>query len=74
MWNIKMKINDMKTKSFYNKGFWWQNASVKLNLATNYDLQSNLYKTITLGTTQKWLSWTGGRLIKHLCKMTTNQI
>ena len=34
-------------------------------------LQSNLYKTSTLGTTQKWSYWTGGRLIKHLHKMTT---
>ena len=30
------------------------------------ELQSNLYKTITLATTQKWLSWTGDCLIKHL--------
>ena len=37
-------------------------------------LQSNLYKTTTLGTTQKWSSWTGGRLIKHPYKTTTNQI
>ena len=37
-------------------------------------IQSHLYKMITLGTTQKWSSWTGGRLIKHLYKMTTNQI
>ena len=38
-----------------------------------YFIQSNLYKTTTLGTTQKWSSWTGGRLIKHLYKMTANQ-
>ena len=37
-------------------------------------IQSNLYKTTTLGTTQKWLFWTGGCLIKHLYKMTANQI
>ena len=34
-------------------------------------LQSNLYKTTTLGTTQKWLSWKGGHLIKNLCQATT---
>ena len=37
-------------------------------------LQSNLYKTTTLGTTQKWSSWEGGRLIKHLYKTTTKQM
>ena len=37
-------------------------------------LQSNLYKTTTRGTTQKWLSWAGGRLIKHLYKTNVNQI
>ena len=30
----------------------------------DYVIQSNLYKTTTLGTTQKWSSWTGGRLMK----------
>ena len=29
-------------------------------------IQSKLYKTTTLGTTQKWSSWAGGRLIKQL--------
>ena len=38
------------------------------------ELQSNLHKTTTLGTTQKWLSWAGGHLIKHLYKMITNQM
>ena len=28
----------------------------------------------TLETTQKWLTWTGGCLVKHLHKTTTNQI
>ena len=37
-------------------------------------IQSNLYKTTTLGTTKKWTSWTGGHLMKHLYKKTTNQI
>ena len=37
-------------------------------------LQSDLYKTTTPGATQKWLSWTGGHLIKHLYKMTTSQL
>ena len=38
------------------------------------EIQSNLYKTTSLGTIQKWLSWTDGCLIKHLSKVTTNQI
>ena len=38
------------------------------------EIQSNLYKMTTLGTTQKWSSWTGGRLIKNLCKTTSNKI
>ena len=37
-------------------------------------LQSNLYKRTTVGTTQKWLSWAGGCLIKHLYKMATNHM
>ena len=37
------------------------------------ELQSNLYNTTTLETTQKRLSWTGGCLIKHLHKTTTCQ-
>ena len=37
------------------------------------DVQSNLYKTTTLGTTQKWLSWSGG-LIRQLHKKTIIQI
>ena len=36
-------------------------------------VQSNLYNPTTLGTTQKWLSWTGGHHIKHLYKRTPNQ-
>ena len=31
-------------------------------------LQSNLYKTTIFGTTQKWSSWTGGRLINNFIK------
>ena len=38
------------------------------------EIQSNLYKTTTFGTTQKWPSWKGGRLIKNLYQATTNQI
>ena len=37
-------------------------------------LQSNLYTTTTRGTTEKWLSWGGGRLIKNLYKTNVNQI
>ena len=37
-------------------------------------MQSNLYKKITFGTTQKWLVWAGGCSIKHLYETTTNQI
>ena len=35
-------------------------------------LQSNLYETTILGTTQKRSAWTDGRLIEHFDKMTTN--
>ena len=45
---------------------------VKLSVE-EFVLQSNLYKTTTFGTTQKWLSWASCHLIKHLYKMTTNQ-
>ena len=38
------------------------------------DIQSNLYKTTTFGAIQKWSSWKGGRLIKNLYQLTTNQI
>ena len=33
-----------------------------------------LYKTTTLGTTEKWPSWTGCSFIKHLYETTTNQM
>ena len=39
-----------------------------------FKIQSNMYMTITLGTTQKWSSWPGGRLIKHLYQTNANQI
>ena len=35
-------------------------------------VHSNLNKTTTVGTSQKWSLWTGGRLIKHLYKTTRN--
>ena len=37
-------------------------------------MQSNLCKTTTLGNTQKWSSWTSGRLIKHLYKTNTKRM
>ena len=37
-------------------------------------LQPNLYKTTSLETTQKWLSWKGGHLIKVLYQATISQI
>ena len=39
-----------------------------------HHVQSTLHKTTTLRTTQSWLSWAGGRLIKHLYQMTTDQM
>ena len=36
-------------------------------------VKSNQYKMTTFGTTQKWLSWKGGRLIKNLYQETANQ-
>ena len=33
-----------------------------------------LYRKTTLGTIQKLSSWKGDRLIKHLYKMTTNEM
>ena len=48
---------------------FWADFSVLL-----IGLLPNLYKTITLGTMQKWLSWTGTNLTKHLLKMTTSQM
>ena len=38
------------------------------------NIQSNLHKTTTLGTTQKWSSWAGGCLVKHLYKTFTKQM
>ena len=35
------------------------------------NMLSNLYKTTTLGTTQKWLSWADDHLMKHLYKTQT---
>ena len=48
---------------------------VKHNWASLCNIvQSNLYKITTLGTNQKWSSWAGGCLIKHLYKTATKQI
>ena len=67
------------TLSVVNILWGWRNfllcartpASVGTFLPQN-TLHSNLYKTTTLGTTQKRLFWTVGPFIKHLGKTTTN--
>ena len=46
----------------------------KCVLSFNEAVQSDLHKTTTHWTPQKWLSWAGGRLLKHLYKTTTNQM
>ena len=51
---------------------WW--CVYQLAGSGLYLVQSNLYKTTTLGTTQKWLSWAGGHLIKHLDKTATKHM
>ena len=40
----------------------------------NIQLQSNLCKTTTLGSPQKWSSWTVGHFIKQLHKTITSQM
>ena len=61
----------------------WKNASQNQSNVITHQLvdkirnkwvQSSLYKTTTLGTTQNWLPWAGGRLIKHLYQSTTDQM
>ena len=37
-------------------------------------IQQNLFKTTTFGTTQKWSSLAGGRLIKHLYETATKKM
>ena len=62
--------------------FVFRNSAVRLQHVLFEDepflpkilVQSNLYKTTILGTSQKGSSWTGGRLLKHLYKTTTKQI
>ena len=49
-------------------------ASAGPNPRSKSKKQSNPHKTTILETTQKWPSRTGGRLIKHLYKTTTNKI
>ena len=44
------------------------------HFSENEASQSNLYKTNTLGTTQKWSSRKGCCLLKHLQKTTTRQM
>ena len=46
----------------------------KVYFSVQFTSTVKLYKTTTLGTTQKWSSWAGGCLTKHLSKTTTNQI
>ena len=43
-------------------------------LFISLQLQSNLHKTTTFGTTKKWSPWIDVRLTKHLYKMITKQI
>ena len=45
--------------------------STRFNISKK--VKSNQYKMTTFGTTQKWPSWVGGRLIKDLYQETTNQ-
>ena len=40
-------------------------------LVTPKKVQTNLYMTTTLRTTQKWLPWAGAHLTKHPHKTTT---
>ena len=47
---------------------------VLVSLLLTLNMQSKLYETTTLGTTQKWSSWAGGPLIKNFYKTTTNQM
>ena len=47
---------------------------MKGSLLKGKQIQSNLYKATTLGTTQNWSSWTGLHLIKHLYKMIAKKI
>ena len=51
-----------------------QHGFILAKVIAFFVIQSNLYKTTTLGTAQKWSSWKGGRLIKNLYQATTNQI
>ena len=53
---------------------WWILTLLLCFRSSWIVLQLNLYKTTTLETTQKWFFGKGVRLIKHLCKTTTNQI
>ena len=48
--------------------------SVKKHSRYYQYLLSNLYKMTTIETTQKWSSWVGGCLIKHLHKTATKQM
>ena len=52
-----------------------RNGSVSIhNDVTELKNESLQYKTTTLGTTQKWSSWTTGCFLKHIYKTTTNQM
>ena len=70
------KNHNILSGSLTLQTFPWPQVAIRVKnlLRIQTQLQSNLYKTTTLGTTQKCSSWVGGRLIKHLYKATTNQI
>ena len=59
--------------SFFKEHLQWVLLHICYYLVFLFKLQSNLFKTTTLGTSQKRSSWTGGRLTKHLYKTTTNK-
>ena len=68
----------------YIQSFYWYRLRLSISpcwlISSNisrllfYWVQSNLYNLTTLQVTQKWLSWTGVHLIKHLYKTISNQI
>lgn len=53
---------------------WEKVVYWSLYAPVNTLFESNLYEATTLGTTQNWLSWADGCLIKQLHKIIRNQI
>ena len=67
---VEKKLRSFITKQVYGVYSKWMSCYDQ----TLHQIQSNLYKTISFGATQKWSSWASGHLMKLLYKTVTKHM